>query len=336
MDQSIKDDGELSNIMVVKSQADGEKIMRDSDRGSKETTNGVLETPPPDDSDEEGVDVVATQLDKPETKPRVFYSDKSESSVESMMADTPSNYNIPNGRYDDRSKVLKMKKMNYDSNLEIITEIERPTKAPSHLGSIKHLKTTKNERKFIDSVIGSDKNSISGDNANGSILRGNESDRGPMSDHMYPNIQTYDVRRHSKSNIRNQNPTRSLEPNNKLQHHLKYNQFMMSNQGSENMSQIDGMDESKRPNFRPIAEDNDEESKTGGKSGLPPLRYPKFKKKSKNKKLKMINDNNLSLTNVNDLEAAYLQGADTKEMKKSFYDTKNSKKFLKINDNLNP
>jgi len=35
---------------------------------------------------------------------QVFYSDKSESSVEELMEDTPSNYNIPNGRLDGKSQ----------------------------------------------------------------------------------------------------------------------------------------------------------------------------------------------------------------------------------------
>jgi hypothetical protein len=33
----------------------------------------------------------------------MFYSDKSESSVEDLMDETPSNYNIPNGRLDGKS-----------------------------------------------------------------------------------------------------------------------------------------------------------------------------------------------------------------------------------------
>ena len=37
----------------------------------------------------------------------VIYSDKSESSVDEMMEDTPSNYNIPNGRVDGKSIGLK-------------------------------------------------------------------------------------------------------------------------------------------------------------------------------------------------------------------------------------
>ena len=36
-----------------------------------------------------------------------MYSDKSESSIDEMMEDTPSNYNIPNGRLDGRSLGLK-------------------------------------------------------------------------------------------------------------------------------------------------------------------------------------------------------------------------------------
>jgi len=38
---------------------------------------------------------------------KILYSDKSESSIDEMMEDTPSNYNIPNGRLDGRSQGLK-------------------------------------------------------------------------------------------------------------------------------------------------------------------------------------------------------------------------------------
>jgi hypothetical protein len=40
-------------------------------------------------------------------KKQIIYSDKSESSVEEMMGDTPSNYNILNGRLDGKSLGLK-------------------------------------------------------------------------------------------------------------------------------------------------------------------------------------------------------------------------------------
>ena len=40
-------------------------------------------------------------------KKNVLYSDKSESSIDEMMEDTPSNYNIPNGRLDGKSIGLK-------------------------------------------------------------------------------------------------------------------------------------------------------------------------------------------------------------------------------------
>jgi hypothetical protein len=36
-------------------------------------------------------------------KRKILFSDKSESSFEEMMEDTPSNYNIPNGRLDEES-----------------------------------------------------------------------------------------------------------------------------------------------------------------------------------------------------------------------------------------
>ena len=38
---------------------------------------------------------------------QVLYSDKSESSVDDMMEDTPSNYNIANGRLEGKSMGLK-------------------------------------------------------------------------------------------------------------------------------------------------------------------------------------------------------------------------------------
>lgn len=42
------------------------------------------------------------------TKKQIIYSDKSASSVdEAMMGDTPSNYNILNGRFDGKSAGLK-------------------------------------------------------------------------------------------------------------------------------------------------------------------------------------------------------------------------------------
>ncbi len=40
---------------------------------------------------------------KRQTQTKIYYSDKSESSVEDLMDVTPSNYNIPNGRFDGKS-----------------------------------------------------------------------------------------------------------------------------------------------------------------------------------------------------------------------------------------
>ena len=58
---------------------------------------------PPTESESEEV--------KEENKRRrikqVLYSDKSESSVDDMMEDTPSNYNIANGRLEGKSMGLK-------------------------------------------------------------------------------------------------------------------------------------------------------------------------------------------------------------------------------------
>lgn len=318
--------------MVSKSEAGGDKIIRDNgSRGSKETTNGVLETPPLEESDGEGPDIAATQLLMADQKPKVYYSDKSESSVESMMGDTPSNYNIPNGRLDKKNKAGKRAKLNYDSNLEIITEIEYPNRAPQNLGSIKHLKTTKNERQFINSVLGSEHNSYIGDKK-GLYNKGNESDRGPSSDIMHVVTNPCELRRFSKSNLRNNVPGRSLEHTQDLQHRLKYNQYMISNKGSENNSIIEGIEDHKKPNFKPGTENNDSEVENAIKSSLPPIRYPKFKRKSIKKKiLKIIEDKNLSTTSVNDLEAAYLSNVPSKDIKKSFYGPKVSNKLPNVN-----
>jgi hypothetical protein len=49
----------------------------------------------------------AQQLEQAKKKKNILYSDKSESSVDEMMEDTPSNYNIPNGRMDGKSLGLK-------------------------------------------------------------------------------------------------------------------------------------------------------------------------------------------------------------------------------------
>lgn len=46
--------------------------------------------------------------DGPSTGKRpIIYSDKSESSIDEMMGDTPSNYNLANGRMDGKSLGLK-------------------------------------------------------------------------------------------------------------------------------------------------------------------------------------------------------------------------------------
>ena len=49
------------------------------------------------------------QVNKDDIKPKtmILFSDKSESSVEEMMEDTPSNYNSMNGRLDEESQGLR-------------------------------------------------------------------------------------------------------------------------------------------------------------------------------------------------------------------------------------
>lgn len=64
----------------------------------------------------------AINPDDVKQKKNILFSDKSESSIEEMMEDTPSNYNIPNGRLDEESKGLRsilyksiVKKYMYDT-----------------------------------------------------------------------------------------------------------------------------------------------------------------------------------------------------------------------------
>ena len=58
-----------------------------------------------EDMYDEVAEVIGTQGLKQQTS--IVYSDKSESSIESMMEDTPSNYNILNGRLDEASRGLR-------------------------------------------------------------------------------------------------------------------------------------------------------------------------------------------------------------------------------------
>ncbi len=51
---------------------------------------------------------LSTQIINQRLKKPIIYSDKSESSIdENMMGDTPSNYNLANGRMDGKSLGLK-------------------------------------------------------------------------------------------------------------------------------------------------------------------------------------------------------------------------------------
>lgn len=53
--------------------------------------------------DEQIAPNIVNQSSKKENQTKIYYSDKSESSVEDLMDETPSNYNIPNGRLEGRS-----------------------------------------------------------------------------------------------------------------------------------------------------------------------------------------------------------------------------------------
>ena len=46
-------------------------------------------------------------MQPPRQAKTILYSDKSETSVEDLMDDTPSNYNIQNGRFEGKSLGLK-------------------------------------------------------------------------------------------------------------------------------------------------------------------------------------------------------------------------------------
>lgn len=56
---------------------------------------------------EQEVEVEERESEKPRNVRKILYSDKSESSIDDMMEDTPSNYNIPNGRLEGKSLGLK-------------------------------------------------------------------------------------------------------------------------------------------------------------------------------------------------------------------------------------
>ena len=69
---------------------------------------------PPTDEDSAEDSIAADEVDgkgaeaaKRRRIKQVLYSDKSESSVDDMMEDTPSNYNIANGRLEGKSMGLK-------------------------------------------------------------------------------------------------------------------------------------------------------------------------------------------------------------------------------------
>ena len=61
------------------------------------------------EEEEEKVETLEGMKGQPIAKKikKILYSDKSESSIDEMMEDTPSNYNIPNGRIEGRSLGLK-------------------------------------------------------------------------------------------------------------------------------------------------------------------------------------------------------------------------------------
>jgi hypothetical protein len=50
------------------------------------------------------------------TGTKIYYSDKSESSIEDLMDETPSNYNIPNGRLDGLSRGYRFGKQIFKKN----------------------------------------------------------------------------------------------------------------------------------------------------------------------------------------------------------------------------
>ena len=295
LDEVIRRNGDSIDpgtiMKTVRSENDSRIIHASDGRGSKETTNGVLETPPPEDSEELNADMAAVEVNPKNKNPRVFYSDKSESSVESMMGDTPSNYNILNGRFEEKTKRKPygslLDKYTLGSHrdksnirkqkLDIISEI--PSKPPSNLNTIKHVKTTKNERTFVDSVVGSDKNSYMGDMIAGSLYAGKAagSEREQLSDN-YPSQKTYDIRSKSKSNLHNEFPSQSLGQSKKIHRDLKYNQFMKSNRGSEKNSGLDEYNDKSYENEK--SSQIDPVMKKEIRAGLPPIRYPKLKNKS--------------------------------------------------------
>ena len=100
--RSVSSEGDIANHNPFNSIVDripqGKKTERDR-QDEKRRPSASRE--PADHAVEEKV--------SPNRRPKktIIYSDKSESSIDEMMGDTPSNYNIPNGRLDGKSLGLK-------------------------------------------------------------------------------------------------------------------------------------------------------------------------------------------------------------------------------------
>jgi len=125
MERRSADFGDVSQGLYDKSQADFcPKV--DQDGHSDESSEGIVANHDPFNGIQEAIqdanrkskpdssedqDASPEEDNRPSGRTRrikqVLYSDKSESSVDDMMEDTPSNYNIANGRLEGKSMGLK-------------------------------------------------------------------------------------------------------------------------------------------------------------------------------------------------------------------------------------
>ena len=82
----------------------GRSASSEGDIANHHPFNAVADVVRPD-PESEAEEMKASPSRKKKT---IIYSDKSESSIDELMGDTPSNYNIPNGRLDGKSLGLKV------------------------------------------------------------------------------------------------------------------------------------------------------------------------------------------------------------------------------------
>lgn len=91
---------------------------------------------------------------------KILYSDKSESSIDENMEDTPSNYNIPNGRLDGRSLGLKA----------VLMKDKRKNKEPARSNPLGEVANSKSGKTLQPMSSGGLNNTLGAPNAGGQNL----------------------------------------------------------------------------------------------------------------------------------------------------------------------